>query len=931
MFQYFKKRKQLGLTCLLLPILVVFLLFLFPQVARAGAVSDLVFKVFGALLWPVIWVLSKLLLLTIRLITVVAVYNDFINSPVVTKGWTIIRDLANMFFLVMMLVIAFGTVLKIEQYSYKRHLATLLIMAVLVNFSRMICGLIIDLGQVVMLTFMSVIKGVAETNFANMLGLNEVLTLSPATEDISILGAIGTVFYALILVIISLVVCLVFLVILVFRIVMLWILVAISPIAFIGQVLPGMQQYARQWWQKFTHQVIVGPVLAFFLWLTLAVGQVTTTGENLPITEHFKQGLPLEQQQELTSGVGKRVGGVAGGGGELTASLSKMGTADRLMGFAITIAMLIGGLMAAQQLGVAGSQMAGKAMSKIQAYASGAAKFPWKGIAKPAVTSLAERLSAATGVPLLPSMWKEGWKEARRRRKEERLTKMRAKGLAFGSPEDFAYQHFTWKGAFGIKAAWGTAKLKRLEAGIEKGKITAKEMTDKLSPKQKEMWEKTQETRKEAEQIKQLEEQKKKTGKISFLSTEDKFSQELAGTALKELEEKLKIVPEADKEKIKTQIEEIKKMLADKTIKTISIKADWQEFGQAVENQLAERKTIVEEQLKDLGAKVKADEALSGLDQHLQKMEKYREGAKEWRHLKPLAARVATANLIAEEERKFAQIEEPQELNKYLDDAFKAKDKVRVMAIMKKMTRDANDNEFLNYYKYSSDMDGMHKFFNEKMVKELGMNKQEAYEFETDLGYINEKIGHWETARMGVVDEITGAVRQATEKEHVAMANIEMKKRGARDIGRNSNRLAYGGEIEAILPDGTTQRIFHLTESGIKALRDFAGGFVENMYEYNVNAAQVLADLEAREGALTKNGIHPVLIKALQKRARGEATRGMVIRSKEDIDPKTKQKIGEKIREWLESEEGQKATLEEKRDHITDEGVDYREFLEPQT
>ena len=51
-----------------------------------------------------------------------AQYNDFSNAPPVLIGWFMIRDLANMFFVVALLVIAFGTILGLEQYEWKKAL-----------------------------------------------------------------------------------------------------------------------------------------------------------------------------------------------------------------------------------------------------------------------------------------------------------------------------------------------------------------------------------------------------------------------------------------------------------------------------------------------------------------------------------------------------------------------------------------------------------------------------------------------------------------------------------------------------------------------------------------------------------------------------------------------------------------------------------------
>src|SRR3989344_2790427 len=62
-------------------------------------------------------------------------FQKFVSVPIVQIGWTISRDLANMAFILIMLLIAFGTVLRLEQYSVKKLIPKLVVAALLINFS----------------------------------------------------------------------------------------------------------------------------------------------------------------------------------------------------------------------------------------------------------------------------------------------------------------------------------------------------------------------------------------------------------------------------------------------------------------------------------------------------------------------------------------------------------------------------------------------------------------------------------------------------------------------------------------------------------------------------------------------------------------------------------------------------------------------------
>ena len=372
----FDKKKFVFLTLL---VVVGFAVLLFPKEARAaGAIGDAVAQVVGSIIGMFIFLLGKLVTVVVRLLVIVAQYNDFINSPAVSKGWIIIRDICNMFFIVILLIIAFCTVLRIERYSYKRLLGQLVMAAVLVNFSKLICGFLIDFSQIITLTFVNAFKDAAEGNFVQMLGLTQILQLSKDISNISTMEVIGSYILGLIMTIVALVVVTIITLIFLFRIIVLWFLVLLSPLVFLANVLPRGQSYAGQWWEKFTNQLIVGPALAFMLWLSLAVVQDKSGDLSTTMVDMNGEG-----GQKMTEA--------------LSAGASEIGKPQYMLNFIIGIAMLMGSLMIAQQLGVAGSQLAGKAMSGLQGAAAGAAKMPFQKMAPYARAGWGAAKGAAAG------------------------------------------------------------------------------------------------------------------------------------------------------------------------------------------------------------------------------------------------------------------------------------------------------------------------------------------------------------------------------------------------------------------------------------------------------------------------------------------------------------------------------------------------------
>jgi hypothetical protein len=352
--------------------------------------------------------LGKLALTFIGLLVEVAQYNDFINAPAVQKGWVVMRDIVNMFFIVILLMLAFGTVFRVEHYQYKHSLSKVLIMAVLVNFSKSIAGFVIDVGQVVMLTFVNGFKEAAAGNFVNGFGLDKMFQFAENNTENAIADE-GAFFYAALLALIALaitcVVVGVYLIIFMLRIAVLWLLVITSPLAFLASAFPGeshLKEEASKWWKYFGNYVVSGPLLAFFLWLSLSVMQF---GSNA--LGDFIQPGKLDQNIPA-------------------AAITQIGGSEVLLSFIINIVLLLGGLYMAHELGVAGGSLAAGALNKIQNM--GKAPLRWGGAALGLAGKGAKGLvrwgwqeaGARMGIETSLDKWKHGWQEGKALREQKR-------------------------------------------------------------------------------------------------------------------------------------------------------------------------------------------------------------------------------------------------------------------------------------------------------------------------------------------------------------------------------------------------------------------------------------------------------------------------------------------------------------------------------
>jgi len=354
---------------------------------------------FGGLLayifYGIAWVLGWLTMLVFSAVITISGFQDFVNNPGVIEGWTIIRDICNMLFVIILLIIAFATILRIEKYSIKSLLPKVIFAAVVINFSKLICGLIIDLSQVVMLTFVNGFQASAGANLINGLKLDTWMSAKPkkTQEQVDFWDIALALALACVLFFFTLIVTIILAVILGMRIVFLWILIVLSPFAFVGMLLPFTQSLARQWWQKFGTWVAIGPILAFFLWLALFMmqGNISADLDEL--------GSAAQEKSQITDGPLQE------------GNMSEGSSMPNIVQFMVGVALLYGAVTMTKKMGGSvGAAVGGRVMGA----AKGAA-YKYTG-----ARAVGERYKAARGA--LAARREERYKEfgARARRGYER-------------------------------------------------------------------------------------------------------------------------------------------------------------------------------------------------------------------------------------------------------------------------------------------------------------------------------------------------------------------------------------------------------------------------------------------------------------------------------------------------------------------------------
>lgn len=353
---------------------------LFFSITRADGLEDVRNGIMGILIdWFIAFgeFCIKMTIFFLYFFIQLAKYNNYLDVPTVQLGWTMVRDVSNMFFVIVLLMISIGTILGLEQYQWNKTLVKLILAAVFINFSNLICGIFIDIAHVFTITFVNAVASTAGGNLIQMFSLNKMYDLilnkpidASGKFDVRILvGAVSAFLFAFL----AMITMAAYLIVMICRVVVLWVLIILSPIAFIAQVIPQTQTYAKEWWDKFGKQVAVAPVIVFFLWLAFA-----TAGQG-NLAAGPGSGMGLAMNPEAGSELIETTGGNAESN-KLAVSWSSVTTWETMSNFLIPMALLFVGIGVVSKMGVVGGGAVAKAtdfFKKAATIATGYAAGRW--------------------------------------------------------------------------------------------------------------------------------------------------------------------------------------------------------------------------------------------------------------------------------------------------------------------------------------------------------------------------------------------------------------------------------------------------------------------------------------------------------------------------------------------------------------------------
>ena len=204
------------------------------------------------------------------------------DSPIYLV-WEYMRNITNIVFIIFILIIVYSqlTGFGISNYGIKRTLPRIIITAVLVNLSFIICALAVDVSNIlggslhhvfVNIKDSVIANGGATNDFFNNLSVSEVVATLLGTAGVGTVGSvaglaavggIGAAVWMLIPVIFSgIVAVLAAFITIAARQALIMLLIMIAPLAFVAYLLPNTEKWFNSWKNLLTRMLIFYPMFS---------------------------------------------------------------------------------------------------------------------------------------------------------------------------------------------------------------------------------------------------------------------------------------------------------------------------------------------------------------------------------------------------------------------------------------------------------------------------------------------------------------------------------------------------------------------------------------------------------------------------------------------------------------------------------------------
>lgn len=197
-------------------------------------------------------------------------------------AWGIMRNLANVAFVIVFLIIIFSqlTSVGVSNYGVKKMMPRLVVSAVLVNISFFVCQIAVDLSNIAGYGLKAMLDGVSEQiAFAGGAGgvnagdesghLGGILTLVIAGGALiwMSLGAVGLAIVSGVIVLLTV------FVLLTIRQALVVLLIVLAPLAFVAYLLPNTEGLFKRWRKLLTAMLLLFPIIG----LLFGAGKLAST------------------------------------------------------------------------------------------------------------------------------------------------------------------------------------------------------------------------------------------------------------------------------------------------------------------------------------------------------------------------------------------------------------------------------------------------------------------------------------------------------------------------------------------------------------------------------------------------------------------------------------------------------------------------------
>ena len=220
--------------------------------------------------------------------------------------WSYIRNVANILFIIFLLLIVYSQVtgLGFSNYNIKKMLPKLIIAAILVNFSYLICQVLVDVSNIIGNSLKSFLEGIATTAIQNQhpeakldepLSLYDIFLAIAGGTSLTILGGVGiatavaasggllSILFTLIpIVFAGFIAVVVGLITISLRQAVVILLTITSPIIFALYVLPNTHKYYLKWKSIFAQMLVFFPAFSFLFGVSKVLGYLFIFSSETP-------------------------------------------------------------------------------------------------------------------------------------------------------------------------------------------------------------------------------------------------------------------------------------------------------------------------------------------------------------------------------------------------------------------------------------------------------------------------------------------------------------------------------------------------------------------------------------------------------------------------------------------------------------------------